>query len=130
MKMEMTSKKRPRRWLYMFLAIVVAMLVLTIVGWYLLMQMSIADYRGEIIVDGVNEEVEILFDAQGMPFIYAANRADLYYAIGWQHAAERLFQMELIRRVADGRLAEVFGHEALGFRQTHAGARICKAGSR
>jgi multisubunit Na+/H+ antiporter MnhB subunit len=61
MKMEMTSKKRPRRWLYMFLAIVVAMLVLTIVGWYLLMQMSIADYRGEIIVDGVNEEVEILF---------------------------------------------------------------------
>jgi penicillin amidase len=129
MKMEMTSKKRPRRWLYMFLAIVVAMLVLTIVGWYLLMQMSIADYRGEIIVDGVNEEVEILFDAQGMPFIYAANRADLYYAIGWQHAAERLFQMELIRRVADGRLAEVFGHEALAFDKRMRGHGFARRGA-
>lgn len=67
------------------------------------------DYSGELDIAGLSAPVEIFFDDYGIPHIYASNTEDMYMAFGYQHAQERLWQMELLRRLAPGRLSEVFG---------------------
>ena len=74
-----------------------------------LLSFSTADYEGNISVPGISEAIEITFDAKGIPQVWAKTDADIYFALGWLHASERLFQMELVRRVAAGELAEIFG---------------------
>ena len=74
---------------------------------------SVMAYEGTVRLESLNAEVEILFDARGIPRIYAESDADAYRALGWLHASERLFQMELIRRLARGELAELFGRPGL-----------------
>ncbi len=95
-------------------AIVVILLVLWFGGKFYL-SFSTADYSGDIELSGLTSNVEVNFDSMGVPQIYAENANDLYKALGWVHASERLFHMELIRRVAEGRLAELFGEDALEF---------------
>ena len=73
---------------------------------------SVADYKGELEVPGLDAPVEIGFDSMGVPHVWAATDADMTFTLGWLHASERLFQMELVRRLASGELAEVFGPEA------------------
>jgi penicillin amidase len=58
---------------------------------------------------GLTDEVEIVIDTRGIPHIYATNDIDLAFASGYQMATDRLFQMELMRRRALGRQAEVLG---------------------
>lgn len=74
---------------------------------------SVMAYRGESTLPGLDAEVEILFDARGIPRIYARTDADAVRALGWLHAGERLFQLELIRRMARGELAELVGEAAV-----------------
>jgi penicillin G amidase len=64
-------------------------------------------------MDGLADKVEIKYDTYGIPHIYANSEADAYQALGYVHAQERLFQMEMIRRVATGTLAEIFGSDLL-----------------
>ncbi|THG81407.1 penicillin acylase family protein, partial [Pseudomonas sp. A-1] len=64
---------------------------------------------GELALPGLAAPVAVRFDAQGVPHVRAQNEADLYRALGYLHAQERLFQMELLRRLARGELAEVLG---------------------
>ncbi|MBV8719031.1 MAG: penicillin acylase family protein [Chloroflexi bacterium] len=68
---------------------------------------------GEIRVKGVSGMVEIVRDRWGIPHISAREPVDAYFGQGFCHAQDRLWQMELTRRLACGRLAEVFGQEAL-----------------
>jgi penicillin G amidase len=82
-------------------------------GGRLWMAGSVIDYTGQHQLPGLNQEVEILFDGRGIPRIYARTDADALRALGWLHAGERLFQMELVRRIARGELAELFGTPAL-----------------
>lgn len=63
---------------------------------------------------GLADEVEIKIDTRGVPHIYAANDFDLLYAAGYQVATDRLFQLDLMRRRAHGRRAEVLGSGRLG----------------
>lgn len=72
---------------------------------------SVAQSDGRVDVN-VSAPVEITFDAKGIPQIWAKTDGDAYFAIGWLHASERLFQMELVRRLARGELSEVFGEAA------------------
>jgi len=58
---------------------------------------------------GLESEVEVFFDDRGIPRVYAQSDADALTTLGWLHASERLFQMELMRRVARGEIAEVVG---------------------
>jgi penicillin amidase len=64
-------------------------------------------------LDGLRERVEIIRDVDDVPHIRALNEADAMFALGFVHAQERLWQMEMQRRVAEGRLAEIVGPEAL-----------------
>ena len=54
-------------------------------------------YSGELELQGLTETVEIIYDDFGVPHIYAKNAEDAYFALGFAHAQERLFQMEMIR---------------------------------
>lgn len=57
----------------------------------------------------VSEPVEVIYDNNAIPHIYAQNEADAYRALGYVHAKDRLFQMEMIRRLSAGRLSEILG---------------------
>jgi penicillin amidase len=70
---------------------------------------SSPQYEGILSLPGLNDSVTVYRDERGMPHIYAANEHDLYMATGYIAAQERLWQMDLIRRSAAGRLSEIFG---------------------
>jgi penicillin G amidase len=69
------------------------------------------NYSGEVKLDGLKEEVEVLYDDYGVPHIYAKHEEDAYYALGYVHAQDRLFQMEMLRRAAGGKLSEILGED-------------------
>lgn len=71
------------------------------------------DYDALITGATVQSPVEVLRDSAGVPHLFANSDADLYYAQGYIHAQERLWQLELFRRVAEGRLAEAFGESMI-----------------
>src|SRR6186713_922379 len=98
-----------KRILIGLLAIVVALIVF--IAIYLQTQKPI--YDGELKLTGLKEKVEVKYDDAGIPHIYAENEADAYFALGYVHAQDRLFQMEMLRRAAGGRLSEVLGPDLL-----------------
>jgi penicillin G amidase len=67
----------------------------------------------EVTLPGLKQAVEIIRDKWGVPHIYAENQDDLFFAQGYIAARDRLFQIDLWRRVGTGRLAEVLGPSAL-----------------
>jgi penicillin G amidase len=96
------------RKLFVVLGIVAG--IVAMVSYFLLLRQK-PQYRGQLGVKGLTAPAEIYYDAYGIPHIYASNEADLYFALGYAHAQDRLFQMELLRRVSAGRLSEIFGKE-------------------
>lgn len=74
---------------------------------------SLPQLEGSVRVPGLQEEVRVLRDQWGIPHIYAGNRHDLFFAQGWVQAQDRLWQMDMWRRVNEGRLAEILGPEAV-----------------
>ncbi|WP_139956740.1 penicillin acylase family protein [Flavicella sediminum] len=84
-------------------------------------------YKGEIAVSGLQNKVEVYFDETGVPHIYAENNLDAYKALGYVHAQDRLWQMELLRRIAAGRLSEMFGEKTLKVDQFFTGLGIEEA---
>lgn len=76
-------------------------------AWYLHGKQPIRDGLAQL--GGLQAEVVVRYDERGVPHIRAQNETDLYRALGYVHAQDRLFQMEMIRRLARGELAEVLG---------------------
>ena len=70
-------------------------------------------YEGEIALKNISKNTEVYFDDYGIPHIYASNERDAMVALGYVHAQDRLWQMELVRRIAPGKLSEIFGTRAL-----------------
>lgn len=79
-----------------------------------LARQALAQIDGEIQVPGLKAPVEVIRDRWGVPHIYAASADDLFFAQGYVAAQDRLWQMEMWRRAAEGRLSEVLGPEAFG----------------
>lgn len=71
------------------------------------------DYDGEKEITNLSQEVTIHYDAYGIPHIYGSNTKDAFRALGYVHAQDRLWQMELLRRIGRGGLSEVFGKATL-----------------
>lgn len=82
-------------------------------AYYAFTRRPLAKTKGKLHLQGLHEPVEVLTDQYGVPHIYAHNEDDLFFAQGYMHAQERLWQMEVNRRVGSGRLAEIFGPVAL-----------------
>jgi len=87
--------------------------ILLFIGVYIYLQTSKPVYSGESTLTGLKEQVEVLYDEYGVPHIYATNEEDAYFALGYVHAQDRLFQMEMLRRAAGGRLSEVLGPDLI-----------------
>ena len=92
--------------LFVFL---IAILFVAGISGYFYSQSKIPNRSGEIKLNGLTDKVTVLYDHFGIPHITAKNDADLYRAFGYVHAQDRLFQMEMMRRLSQGRLAEVYG---------------------
>jgi len=78
-----------------------------------LLLVSSASFAQNLQVAGLKEEVTVRRDGRGIPYIEAKSDADLYFAQGFVTAQDRLWQMDLLRRVARGQTAEIFGKAAL-----------------
>lgn len=81
-------------------------------GWWWSRQ-SIPSLDGQQRLPGLAGPVEVLFDQWGVPHVYAAGQEDAWAAAGILHARDRLWQMEIYRRAAYGRLSEILGTRAL-----------------
>lgn len=75
---------------------------------------GLPDYTDDFTLQGLSEEVMILRDSLGIPHIFADNEEDVYRATGFVMAQDRLWQMDLLRRLTTGRLSEIFGKEFAG----------------
>jgi len=70
-------------------------------------------FEGQAIIDGLKNDVTIYRDSWHVPHIYSQSNEDMFFAQGWVHAQDRLWQMEINRRIGMGTLAEAFGKDAL-----------------
>ncbi|RAR49692.1 penicillin acylase family protein [Flavobacterium lacus] len=86
-----------------FIFVVIALFILSY-GYFLKPK-----YDGEIRLNSIQKETTVYFDEYGIPHIYAASQKDAMTTLGYVHAQDRLWQMELMRRIAPGRLSELFG---------------------
>jgi penicillin amidase len=82
-------------------------------GAYLWARASLPQTTGTIAVPRLGAAVEIARDGDGVVTIRAQSEADAFYALGFAHAQDRLFQMEMMRRLGAGRLSEVVGPDTL-----------------
>jgi penicillin G amidase len=82
-------------------------------GYDLLMRRPVPQIKGKLHLQGLHAPVDVITDRYGVPHIYAENEDDLYFAQGYVHAQERLWQMEFNRRLGSGRLSELFGDVTL-----------------
>jgi penicillin G amidase len=93
---------------YLFLALL-AIAVLSAAALLGYLRTAAPKVEGTFVIAGLGAPVEVGRDSMGVPHIRAESEADLLRALGFVHAQDRLFQMEMFRRVADGRLAEILG---------------------
>lgn len=94
--------------LVLFSIVILLSVALIAYGFYLKPK-----YEGEVELKNIQKETTVYFDEFGVPHIYADNSKDAMEALGYLHAQDRLWQMELMRRIAPGRLSEIFGSVAL-----------------
>jgi len=75
--------------------------------------LSIHDNYDTISSEKINNEVNVYFNNFGIPHIIGSGESDIFFAIGYMHARDRLFQMDILRRTASGELSEIFGSETI-----------------
>ena len=102
-----------RRLVLIAAGLLMPLLVISTGGGWLYLRSSLPQVNGEIAVSGLHGPVRIARDADGVPLIDAQDDDDAAFGLGFAHAQDRLFQMELQRRYGAGRLAEIFGPQAL-----------------
>jgi penicillin amidase len=83
--------------------------------FYVYLQSSLPQIEGAIVLNGPKAPIQIVRDRFGIPHIYAASAEDAQFGLGFVHAQDRLWQMEMNRRVAAGRLSEILGSKPLAF---------------
>ncbi len=98
---------------------VLVLLAAVAAGWfYREMRASLPRLDGTAALPGLSANVTVARDALGVPWVRGASRADVARALGYLHAQDRFFQMDLLRRRGAGELAELFGKAALPLDQS------------
>ena len=96
-----------------FLLLLAILLLIAVAAGGYYFQRSKPDYSQSLALAALKDKVDVYYDEYGIPHIYAQNETDAYRSLGYVHAKERLWQMELVRRIAPGRLSEIFGAATL-----------------
>ncbi len=97
------------RWLIRIVSGLLALgVVLALLAYYILSR-SLVDYDEDFTVAGITAPVEIVRNNDNVPHIFGKTDEDVFYALGFAHAQDRLWQMTMLRRTAQGRLSEIFG---------------------
>jgi len=107
-----------RTWLKITFGISISLLIIFLIGGYIFYNTlieSLPVYKGELKAPSIKSEVKIYFDSLAVPYIFADNDEDIAFTLGYLHASERMFSMDMIRRAGEGRLCEIFGEETLPF---------------
>ncbi len=93
------------------LALLLLLLLLVALGYWIV-QGAQAQRNGHLDLLRLSQPVSVHFDTWGVPHVDAQTDADAYRALGYLHAQDRLFQMDVLRRIGGGRLSELFGQES------------------
>ena len=90
-------------------------LLILLAGWlaYYVLSRSLPDYSESFTLEGISAPVEIVRNNDNVPHIFGRTDADVYFALGFAHAQDRLWQMTMLRRTVQGRLSEIFGPRTL-----------------
>ena len=118
------------KFLRSFLKLLSVSVLLMIILIWVYSRIAQPQYSGEVTLKNLSNEVTVYFDAVGVPHINAQNQKDAYIALGYVHAQDRLWQMELTRRIAPGRLSEILGKDLLEVDQFFAGLGIEEAANK
>ncbi|MEP0862093.1 MAG: penicillin acylase family protein [Ignavibacterium sp.] len=105
-------------WLKIIIGIFSSLILITIfagIFFYKMLSSSLPEYEGAVQSNKIFSDIEVYRDSFAIPYIIADNDEDVAFALGYLHAQERLFIMDLIRRAGEGRLAEILGEKALPF---------------
>jgi penicillin amidase len=102
-----------RRFVLRALAAIAALVAIAVIGTYVSMRRSLPTIDGTTSVTGISAPIDIVRDADAIPHIFAATKADALFGLGYAHAQDRLWQMEFQRRIGYGRLSEIFGAATL-----------------
>lgn len=97
------------RWLLRLTAVLVLLVLAITAMVYYLASRSLPDYDVTLPVSGLNAPVEIVRDNANVPHILGQSDGDVFFGLGYAHAQDRMWQMIMLRRAAQGRLSEVFG---------------------
>lgn len=105
------------KWFKRILWILLGLLIVAVIaGTFFIRNIKhsgIPDYNRETRLEGLTNPVEVMRDSLGIPHVFAQNEHDLYLTVGYLMAQDRLWQMDLLRRVTTGRLSEIFGDKYL-----------------
>ncbi|MBI1244159.1 MAG: penicillin acylase family protein [Alphaproteobacteria bacterium] len=104
---------RALRWIFGLAAGLVVLACVAAGGGVLALRAAAPDDTGTLRVAGLSGAVEIVRDGFGIPHVWAGNERDLWFALGFLHAQDRLVQLEFTRLIGQGRLAELLGPRAL-----------------
>ncbi len=101
------------RWLLRLSILMVGLAVLAATGLWYFATRSLPDYAETHPVAGITAPVEIVRTAEAVPHIFGATDNDVFFALGFAHAQDRLWQMTMLRRTVQGRLSEILGARTL-----------------
>ena len=104
--------------------VLVSLIVLIAIALFIYLQTTKPKYEGEESLSNITKPTTVYFDEYGIPHIYANTQKDAMTTLGYVHAQDRLWQMELLRRIAPGRLSEIFGNKLLKTDKFFAGIGI------
>ena len=80
---------------------------------YNLASRSLPNYNQSLVSNKITDEVEIVRDSSNIPHIFSNNINDVFFGLGYAHAQDRFWQLNILRRSAQGRLSEIFGQKTL-----------------
>ena len=92
----------------------IILIILIVAGIFFIRNIArkaLPDYNQDVVLERLTDEVTVYRDAFAVPHIYASSEADLYRAVGYVMAQDRLWMMDLLRRATTGRLSEIFGED-------------------
>ncbi|MFN4056966.1 MAG: penicillin acylase family protein [Roseinatronobacter sp.] len=101
------------RWLVILALALLGLGALVFVTLYFFLSRSLPDYNEDFTLPGLTAEVEIVRNTHNVPHIFGSTDPDVFYGLGFAHAQDRLWQMQMLRRTAQGRLSEMFGRRTL-----------------